>query len=217
MKLAVLLVALAALLGATPTPTPSPARPQAPVRPVPAAGAAAVQPVTIVIVYRVDAVTRIARLGSELAIGPGRLVAEIDLVNGTITGDLTLPVADGYFVVFGFVPTTAKTHMTPIGKVTGTIAAGDIRAHSEIDLRLDDVAVNAQPLGVGPACRAAQPLSLDVSGPFDLMATVLKGTYDIPAFGGCQDRERLDPLMTGLVSGPGNTIELTLTALPEGS
>lgn len=211
MKIAALLVALVALLGAAPA--SAPARP-ATGAPAGRAGAAAQPGTTITVAYRVDAVTRLAKPGSDLAIGPGLLVVEIDLVNGTIIGDLRLPPAHGYFVFFGFVPSTARTDMTPVAKVTGTIEAGQIKAHALIDIRASEVVVDRQPLDVGPGCRTGAPAVLDVEGPFDLAATVLEGVYEIPAFDGCQGRERLDPLLTGLISGPGNAIRLTLTALP---
>lgn len=204
MKLAVLLVAVAALLGAAP----------APARVAPAAGAsvAGAQPVVIVIRYRVDGVTRIAKLGSDLVLGPGTLVAEVDVLTGTFTGDLWLPPAPGYFVVFGFVPSTARTDLIPVGEVTGTIEAGRITTNARLHIGLADLTVDGEPLDVGPDCRTAAPASVDLQGPFDLARIPLEGGYEIPAFTGCQGREPLDPLTTGLVSGPGNTIELTLTA-----
>jgi hypothetical protein len=164
--------------------------------------------------YRVDVVTRIARLGSDLAIGPGTLDAEIDLGNGTITGDLWLPPAHGYFIVFGFVPTTARVDLVPVGKVTGVIKDGTVTANTKVDITLGEVAVDRQPLDVGPACRTAEPASIDLTGPFDLNLIPMRGGYTIPPFAGCVGRERLDPLITGLISGPDNTIDVKLTALP---
>ncbi|WP_461119032.1 hypothetical protein [Saccharothrix stipae] len=168
----------------------------------------------IKLTYRVDGVTRIHRLQSDLVIGPGTLEAEIDLANGTITGDLSLPPSYGYFIVFGFVPNTARTDLIPVGKVTGTIKDGQVEANSRLDIKLSEVAVDAQPLDVGQACRTVEPASIDLAGPFELAKMRMKGVYPIPPFAGCQGRERLDPLMTGLISGPGNAIDLTLTLLP---
>ncbi len=203
--MAVVLAAVAALLGAALTPTWVVRR--AEVRaPRLAAG--------IEVVYQVDGVSRIHKLQSDLAIGPGTLEAEIDLANGTITGDLSLPPSHGYFVVFGFVPTTARTDLIPVAEVTGTIKDGYVRANATLDVELGEVAVNEQPLDVGQACRTAEPASIDLEGPFELAKMRMRGVYAIPPFGGCQGRERLDPLLTGLISGPGNTIDLTLTLLP---
>ncbi|ONI85199.1 hypothetical protein ALI22I_31835 [Saccharothrix sp. ALI-22-I] len=165
--------------------------------------------------YRVDGVTRIFKLQSELVLGPGTLDAEIDPINGTITGDLWLPPSYGYFIAFGFVPNTARADLTPVGKVTGTIKDGQIKAHVDVDIKLSEVAVDRQPLDVGQTCQTVEPASIDLEGEFDLNLMPMKGApYTIPPFGGCQGRERLDALMTGLISGPGNTIDITLTALP---
>ncbi|MEV8438031.1 hypothetical protein AB0425_11700 [Actinosynnema sp. NPDC051121] len=204
MRIAVVLAAVAALLGATLSPAHV-VRWAGVGPPRTAAG--------IELTYQVDGVTRIAKLQSDLVIGPGRLDAELDLSTGAITGDLWLPPSDGYFIVFGFVPTTARTGMIPVGKVTGTISDGQVTANARVDIELGDVAVDGQPLDVGPTCVTTEPASLAVTGPFEMARMKLTGAYAIPTFGGCQGRERLDPLFTGLISGPGNTIELTLTLL----
>ncbi|MFI9008341.1 hypothetical protein ACIGNX_14040 [Actinosynnema sp. NPDC053489] len=204
MRVTPVLVAAAVLAAAALSPTGA-ARREVPA-PRPAAG--------IKVVYRVEGTSRIHKLQSDLAIGPGLLEAEIDLVSGTITGDLTLPPSDGYFVVFGFVPTTARTDLIPVAKVTGTIKEGDVAANSRLDIALGDVAVNAQPLDVGGACRTVEPASIDLAGPFELAQMRMRGVYAIPPFAGCRGRERLDPLLTGLISGPDNAIDLTLTLLP---
>ena len=75
-------------------------------------------------------------------------------------------------------------------------------------------AARGRPLDVGPTCRTVEAASIDLEGPFELAKMRMKGVYAIPPFAGCQGRERLDPLLTGLISGPGNTIDLTLTLLP---
>ncbi|MCE6998877.1 hypothetical protein LZG04_29360 [Saccharothrix sp. S26] len=205
MRIAAVLAAVAALLGAALTPTwvVRHAEVRAPVR---TAG--------IKVHYQVDGVSRIHKLQSDLVIGPGTLEAEIDLVSGTITGDLWLPPSHGYFIVFGFMPTTARTDLVPVAKVTGTIKDGQVRTNARLDIGLGEVAVNEQPLDVGPACRTVEPASIDLEGPFELAKMRMTGVYPIPPFGGCQGRERLDPLLTGLISGPGNAIDLTLTLLP---
>ncbi|WP_158842151.1 hypothetical protein [Saccharothrix deserti] len=205
MRVAVVIAAVAALLGATLTPGWV----------VRHAEVRAPQPVVIVkIKYKVEVVTRLARLQSDLAIGPGTFDAEIDFEDGTITGVLWLPPAYGYFVVFGFVPTTSRVDLIPAGEGAGRIQDGQVKINVKVFVKLGEVAVDRQPLDVGQTCQTAEPASIDLEGPFGLDRMVLKGVYPIPSFGGCQGRERLDPLMTGLVSGPGNTIEVTLTALP---
>jgi hypothetical protein len=177
-------------------------------------GSAARAPVPgIVVRYRVDGVSRLAKLGSDLVIGPGELVAEIDLLTGRISGVLTLPVSSGRFLAFGFVPTTSDVVLAPVGEVSGTVVNGRINAHVDLDIGLTRTAVDGVDLRIGDDCRTRQPASIDLEGPFDLARVPLTGTYAIPAYGGCGADEPMDPLLTGLVSGPGNALDMTLTAM----
>ncbi|WP_199440015.1 hypothetical protein [Umezawaea beigongshangensis] len=176
-------------------------------------GAGARDPLPGVVVrYRVDGVSHLAKLGSDLVIGPGEMVAEIDLLTGRISGVLTLPPSSGRFLAFGFVPTTSDVVLAPVGEVTGTIVNGRITAHVDLDIGLTRTAVDGVDLRIGEGCRTRQPASIDLEGPFDLARIPLTGTYAIPAYGGCGADEPLDPLLTGLVSGPGNDLEMTLTS-----
>ncbi|MEJ2856725.1 MULTISPECIES: hypothetical protein [unclassified Saccharothrix] len=172
--------------------------------PVPAAG--------LKLKYKVDGVNRVAKLQSDLVIGPGTLETEIDLITGDLTGDLTLPPSSGYFIVFGFMPNTARVDLIPTSKVVGKIAAGQIKANSQLHIKLSDVQVNGQPLDVGPDCKTSTPASIDLEGPFDLAKIPMKATFTIPPFAGCRGAEKLDPLFSGLISGPDNKLDMTLTA-----
>lgn len=172
--------------------------------PVPAAG--------LKLKYKVDGVNRVAKLQSDLVIGPGDLETEIDLITGDLKGDLTLPPSNGYFIVFGFMPNTARVELIPTAQVVGKISAGQIKANSQLHIKLSDVHVNGQFLDVGPDCKTETPASIDLEGPFDLAKIPMKATFTIPRFAGCQGAERLDPLFTGLISGPDNKLDLTLTA-----
>ncbi|GAA2676683.1 MULTISPECIES: hypothetical protein [Actinosynnema] len=202
--LAVLLLLPALALAPSAAGAPAPEPPPDPAPPSASAG--------IVVNYRVDGTNRVAKFGSDLTIGPGSLSAEIDLLAGSITGQLELPPSDGYFLSFGFVPTTSRVDLIPVNPVRGTIKEGQVTATALITIRLGDVVVGGQPLDVGPDCRTAEPAVLELSGPFDLTAIPMEAVFTIPPFTGCQGAERLDPLLTGLVSGPGNGVELTLTA-----
>ncbi|MFI9812109.1 hypothetical protein [Saccharothrix variisporea] len=172
--------------------------------PLPAAG--------LKLKYKVDGVNRVAKLQSDLVIGPGTLETEIDLITGDLKGDLTLPPSNGYFIVFGFMPNTARVDLIPTAQVVGKIAAGQIKANSQLHIKLSEVHVNGQPLDVGPDCKTATPASIDLEGPFDLAKIPMKATFTIPPFAGCQGAEKLDPLFSGLISGPDNKLEMTLTA-----
>jgi hypothetical protein len=136
------------------------------------------------------------------------------------------------FLTFGFMPTTAKLDITQVGKATAfqnaNITAVDYAARmpglpprfttasAYVSLRIHDVQVNGVPLDVGPDCTTAQPMELQVSASTDddpnyVVNTggFLSGTATSPPFHGCGVGEKLDPLFTGSVSGPGNFIKIT--------
>lgn len=100
-----------------------------------------------------------------------------------------------------------------------------------VDIRLSNVSVDQVPLSVGPDCHTATPAKLTLSapagyypqskGPTQLKgkpgefqplggggpAGYLQGSVNVPAFTGCHDgADDLDPLITGMISGPGNPV-----------
>src|SRR5487761_1077525 len=129
---------------------------------------------------------------------------------------------------FGFMPTSAMMQLSEIGTIN-VVTVGPLTAcppfcpllptittvSARVQLRLSNVAVNGAPLNVGPHCQtppfdvkligssATKPsYSFNTGGP-------LTATITIPPFTGCGVGENLDPLFSGVVSGPGNYILLT--------
>ena len=168
--------------------------------------------------YRVDTTTRVARLGSDLVVGPGRLDGQFVIVSGSnplrveITGDLTLPPADSYFVTFGFMPATATITVISTAPVQSLLQNGTLTATTRLAFGLSNAKVHGVPLDAGPSCRTDE-VAIVQSGPFlsPLSTGTIAGTFTIPPFHHCGVREDLDPLFTGLVSGPGNTLRTVLT------
>jgi hypothetical protein len=135
-------------------------------------------------------------------------------------GRPVMPEVSSSLLPFGFVPTTAKLQLTQIG-----LGFADVRLHPTNSAfssatvtgtyvaRLYDATVNGVPLDLGPNCRTATPIDVDVFGkPPTYLLTgggPLSGMVTIPPFTGCGVTEDLDPLITGLVSGPGNFVKLT--------
>ncbi|GAA2132743.1 hypothetical protein GCM10009760_08070 [Kitasatospora kazusensis] len=158
-------------------------------------------------------------------------------------GTLTLPVADTTFLTYGFIPTTAKMELKPVGLLT-IVVTGSTVWQQPIEftiagyqtMRLFDVKVNGTPLDVGPNCHTASNVDLVLRGRQD---DYLPGGGDgkpdysiqgggplsqtdltIPAFTGCGTHgEDLDPLFTAAVSGPGNSLNLIQAPLctPDGT
>jgi hypothetical protein len=137
-------------------------------------------------------------------------------------GRPVLPAADASFLPFGFVPTTGTMQLTQIGlgfadifvnlsDPSGTNNRATITGR--YSARLFNARVNGVPLDLGPNCRTAVPIEVELRGkPPEYLLTgggPLSGTITIPPFRGCGVREDLDPLITGLVSGGDNFVKLT--------
>lgn len=174
--------------------------------------------------YRVDTTTRVAKLGSDLIVGPGRLDGQFVIVPGSnplrveITGDLGLPPADSYFITFGFMPATATITVISTAPVQSVLQNGTLTATTRLAFALSNSKVHGMPLDVGPNCRSDE-VTIVQSGPFSspLSTGTISGTFTIPPFHHCGVTENLDPLFTGLVSGPGNTLRTMLTFLCGGA
>ncbi|TVT56284.1 hypothetical protein FNH05_08540 [Amycolatopsis rhizosphaerae] len=175
--------------------------------------------------FLVDGTSRIARLGSDLVLRQGTFDAGLYQGDGTtirIEGDLSLPATPGYFLAFRFMPVTSRVALPQDGKATGTadISGGLLTPKIDVTVRvyleLSEVAEDGQPIAVGPGCRTRSPLVIPMRGQTALTPgakSTLESTFDIPPFTGCGVGEDLDPLMTGLISGPGNTMKTTLTTV----
>ncbi|MFI9380513.1 hypothetical protein [Kutzneria sp. NPDC052558] len=212
--------AIGAGTSANAAPTPPAAGGAAP----PSAGAQPADNPPTPVHYRVDTTTRVAKLGSDLVIGPGRLDGQFVIVPGSnplrveITGDLALPPADSYFVTFGFMPATATITVVPTASVRSVLLNGTLTATIHAAFALTNAKVHGVALNVGPNCRSDEAVIVQ-SGPFlsPLSTGTISGTFTIPPFRHCGVTENLDPLFTGLVSGPGNTLRTTLTFLCGGT
>jgi hypothetical protein len=155
----------------------------------------------------------------ECAEGPGILCFRARTMPD-FEGEPQLPPAPGSFWAFGFVPVTGTLRITQP-------EPSDIYAWSTFDIpptglttikvklsaRIEDTTVNGVPLDVGENCRTAVPIDATFTGNYENYSItdggVLTGTITIPPFSGCGVDEDLDPIVTGLVSGPGNFVKLT--------
>lgn len=177
---------------------------------------------------------------AALAVG-NRVVTKLDFPNPIpennyfeldSLGVLHMETRRATFLTFGFLPTTAELEITQVGKATAfqnsNITAVDYfmrlpdqpprftTASSYVSLRVHDVQVNGVPLDVGPDCRTAEPMKLQVSAstldsPPYVVNTGgdLRGMTTIPPFHGCGVGEDLDPIFTASISGPGNYVSVT--------
>lgn len=139
----------------------------------------------------------------------------------------TFPVAHSAVLGFGAIPITADLHMTQLVEA-GRIVPIDVYSKNQVDfpfkkfpthvrgrveVRIANVRVDRVPLHVGPDCHSAVPMSLRLTGTdpsYNLFTGgPLYGTVTIPQFTGCgTGGDDLDPLLNGMISGPGNAIVL---------
>lgn len=155
----------------------------------------------------------------ECAEGPGVLCFRAKTMPDH-DGKPQLPPAPGSFWAFGFMPVTGTLRITQP-------EPSDIYAYStfvipptglttvkvKLSARIEETTVNGVPLDLGPNCRTSVPIDATFTGDYEHYSItnggVLTGTITIPPFSGCGVGEDLDPIITGLVSGPGNFVKLT--------
>jgi hypothetical protein len=151
------------------------------------------------------------QLHATLPLGPGTLNAKLDAASGKFGAQLALPKSDVHFRVLGFIPASATVKLGQVGAITGTLTAGAVKATAQIDVQLTKVRVFGFPILSSKSCHTVKPADVPlVSAPgFDpLKGGKLTATYGIPQFTGCGF---LTGLITGLTSGPGNKLDVTLT------
>ena len=162
--------------------------------------------------YKVTGSTFLKAPNATLPLGPGRLAASLDENTGAIKAALTLPDATLSFKQFGLIPVTATTHFINNGPTTGNldINTGAVNTTSHITMQIVSLSIAGLPVPVGPACESSAPAVIQVASQpgFNIIkGGNLAGTYTIPQFANCG---LVTPIINLTLTGPGNTITLTL-------
>lgn len=162
--------------------------------------------------YKVTGSTFLKAPNATLPLGPGKLAANLDASTGNIKATLTMPDATLTFKEFGTVPVTATTQFINNGPTTGTLnlSTGAVTTTSDIIFRIVSLSVGGFPVLVGPVCESSAPAVIQVTsqpGFSILKGGNLEGTYTIPRFAHCG---LATPVINVTLTGPGNTITLTL-------
>jgi hypothetical protein len=167
---------------------------------------------TIHATYKVTGSTFLNAPDATLPLGPGKLAANLDASTGSIKATLTMPDATLSYKEYGVVPVTATTHFINSGPTTGTLNldTGAVTTTSHITFQIVSLSVAGIPIPVGPACESSTPAVIQVTSQagFNILkGGNLAGTYTIPQFANCG---LTTPLINLTLTGPGNTITLTL-------
>ena len=178
-----------------------------------AATPAAASAATVIKVrYPVNGSTFIKAANATVTLGPGALRSRVNLSNGNVTASLNLPPATGSFTELGLIPVTATVVFIQNGPTTGKVDlnTGAVTTSSSITLQITSLTVSGLPVPVGPACESATPASVALASQpgFSIVnGGTVSGTYTVPPFAGCG---LVTPVLNLTITGPGNTISLTL-------
>ncbi|GAA2964768.1 fibronectin type III domain-containing protein [Actinokineospora diospyrosa] len=142
----------------------------------------------------------------------GGIEAQVVLTTGAVDAKLTLNPTTGRFRLWGLLPVTAQVRFEQVGSTTGTLSAGALSTTSNVIVKLPKVSLLGFPINANPGCQTKTPAQIPLKSKpgFDpIQGGKLSGTYTLPALQGCGP---LTPLLSGLVAGPGNTLDITLKA-----
>jgi hypothetical protein len=165
--------------------------------------------------------SNVQKLHGAVALGPGKITLTntgIATVGGVIhiyyTGLLDLPPAQGTFLAFDFVPNTSMMEFDQVGLFDIDAYAGTAVITGQENIRIYDATINGVKLDVGDRCMTSKPIDLTLTGEpgkhayNPVAGGYADGTFTIPPFANCGTTENLDPLLTGLVSGPDNFMRM---------
>jgi hypothetical protein len=162
--------------------------------------------------YKVTGSTFLKAPNATLPLGPGKLAANLNPATGNIKATLTMPDATLSFKEFGLIPVTATTHFINAGPTTGklNLTTGAVTTTSHLTFQITSLSVAGIPVPVGPSCESSTPAVIQVTsqaGFSILKGGNLAGTYTVPSFANCG---LVTPIINLTLTGPGNTITLTL-------
>jgi hypothetical protein len=175
----------------------------------------------------------VAKLGAKVVSDPAFLINGVfilaldpetgDIVGRTVVGSTVFKPSTATFLGFGFVPVTATIEFLPLDyrnskliDISGKLRDDPITGEPVLDTQLSVMArlsgaeVNGVPLDLGPDCVTKEAVTLELSGPYDPFSvghirTDPEKGFVLPAFTGCgAGGQDLNPLLTGMSSGPGN-------------
>lgn len=177
-----------------------------------AAAPAASADTVVKVKYKVNGSTFLKAPNASIPLGPGTLKASVDLNTGAISASLNLPPATGSFKELGLIPVTATAAFIQNGPTTGTVDlnTGQVTTTSNITLQITALSIAGLPVPVGPACESATPASITLTSQpgFSIVkGGTVSGTYTLPPFAHCG---LVTPILNLTITGPGNTLSLTL-------
>jgi len=149
----------------------------------------------------------LAKLGLDTQ-GTGRLTGSVDLATGELTGDLVMDASQTNVDLLGIRAATVGVEVAATKPIAGHVNFSDFSIEATASFNIKVLYV--RPLGikwlnlVGNRCHTQTPITINVTGKADpaTFRASLSGTFEIPPFTDCG---LTTPILTLLISGPGNT------------
>lgn len=142
----------------------------------------------------------------------GSIDPELVLATGAFSGDLQLNRTRARLQVLGLIPVTADIAFTQSDRVRGTLSGGRLTAQARFKIRLPQLYLfGVLPMAPQDTCQTRSTTVAQLGSPdgFDpLRGGRLTGSYAISDLTGCG---LLEPFLSPLTKGAGNTLDLTLT------
>lgn len=159
--------------------------------------------------FDVSGKTHVKAANGTLALSGG-LDARWDRQSGKLESDLELEPATGEFTALRFLPVRATVDFEQAAKPTGTLGGSEFDVHAKLHAYLKAASLFGFPIGGGANCRTVQPFAADLHGDaFDPdTGGELTAMYALP---GLQNCGTFTDLLSTMVAGPGNTMDLRLT------
>jgi len=162
----------------------------------------------------VTGTTHLAKPNVDVAVPKSTVQTEVVLETNTVTGSANLANLTAKLNLANLIGVTSTVKIVPVGGLTGTIdlGASKLSTTTKFTLELVNVHLDAAPQInlVRSGCRTVRATSLTLTNttPVDLFKPItMVGTYTIPPFTRCGI---LTPLLSLILSGPNNTMTLTL-------
>ncbi len=160
-----------------------------------------------------------AKSGIKIEVPAGStLSAEGDITNETLTANLSIPPLNQTISLLG-IPVKVKGSLTPTETITGKVSLsnGGVFSQSAVgnaNMKVASVGVGLFTVPVG--CSTVKPIALPLSitEPVNALQSGgfgIKTEVTVPEFGGCG---LFGPVLSSLMSGSGNPINITATPPP---
>lgn len=165
--------------------------------------------------YNAKATTSIAKMGKSVTT-TGTDTTYFTLETSTLTSSLSLAPVTTPAISLGSLPLAyATVAVEPTAKATGYVDKNQVvHISQKANFHVTKLSGPAKVANlVGSNCKTETPATLNLTGKMGGLFDPLKlsGTFSIPQLSGCGLLGSLNSVVSSKISGPGNTVALTLT------